>query len=116
MAGPRRGPEDFFSPGDWNVICSICGTKLKASEAVKNWQGMWRHPKCNEERQPQDFVTAIPTPEMAVPWAQPDLDTDNLICTLNGCSGIPGVAMPGCSLPGNGNWDSSNWAAGGTGN
>lgn len=116
MSGPFRGPKDYFAPGDWNVICSMCGMKGKASEMVKNWQGAWRHPRCNEPRQPQDFVMPLPTREMAVPFSQPDNDTDLQICTLNGISAIPGVAIPGCSIPGNANWDSSNWAAGGTGN
>lgn len=57
---PSYGPADRFELGDWNIACSMCGRKLKASEAVKNWAGMWRHPKCNEPRQPQDFVRGVP--------------------------------------------------------
>jgi len=69
-----RGPEDRFVPGDWNIYCSICDTKLKFGEAVRNWQGMWRHVKCNEERPPQDFVHSINSREMTIPVAQKDTD------------------------------------------
>ena len=53
-------PRDYFSPGDWNVNCSMCGRKIKASSAVQNWQGQWRCQQHNEPRQPQDFVRAVP--------------------------------------------------------
>lgn len=81
------GPEDYFKPGDWNVICSICGTKGKASEMEKNWQGAYRHPKCNEPRHPQDFVRGLKTPEMAVPFAQLDTDT-NIVAPAFPASGV----------------------------
>lgn len=67
---PSRGAADYWSPGDWNIICSICGTKMKFSQAVQNWQGQWRHPRCNEPRHPQDFVHAINSQEMAIPSPQ----------------------------------------------
>lgn len=67
---PARGAADYWSAGDWNIICSVCGTKLKFSQAVRNWQGMWRHPKCNEPRHPQDFVHARNAQEMAIPYPQ----------------------------------------------
>ena len=46
---------------------------MKSSEAVKNWQGMWRHRRCNEQRQVQDFVRAVPD-DQTVPFAQPPAD------------------------------------------
>lgn len=72
---PERGPADHFVLGDWNVTCSMCGRKLKASEAVKNWQGMYRHPKCNEPRNPQDFVRGVPDIQTPA-YVQPQQDTD----------------------------------------
>lgn len=97
---PSPGPEDYFAPGDWNIYCSICGSKLKFSKAVQNWQGMWRHVWCNEPRHPQDFVHAINTQEMAIPVSQKMGEAYELICTFNGLSCMPGGAMPGCSIPG----------------
>lgn len=112
MPSPTRGPEDYFQPGDWNLICSMCGTKGKMSQMVQNWQGMWRHVRCNEPRHPQDFVHALNSQEMVVPVVQKMGEGDVLFCALNDISAVPGVALPGCMLPGNPNWDSSTWAPG----
>lgn len=76
MPSPGQNAEDYWVPGTWNIICSICGTKLKFSEAVQNWQGMWRHPKCDEPRHPQDFVHAINSQEMAIPFPQKETTID----------------------------------------
>lgn len=92
------GRADFFSKGDWNVACSECGRKRKASQLVKNWQGMWRCPEHNELRHPQDFVRGVKD-NMSVPFAQPQIDIDVQICTFNGGSGVPGWALPDCSIP-----------------
>ena len=64
------GRADYQAPGDWNVRCSMCGFKRKASELVKNWQGLYRCPEHNEARHPQDFVKAVQD-NPAPPWTQP---------------------------------------------
>jgi|SRR5580765_2637634 len=97
---PAPGPEDYWKPGDWNIICSICGTKLKFGDAVRNWQGMWRHVRCNEPRPAQDFVHAINSQEMAIPYPQTMGEVDIQICTLETSGSLPGVAVGGCMLPG----------------
>lgn len=98
---PSRGPKDYFAPGDWNVICSICGTKGKMSQMVQNWQGAWRHPHCDEPRHPQDFVHSLNLQgEMAVPVVQKMGEADVQICTFNGRSAIVGYAMAGCAIVG----------------
>ena len=104
MSGPTKGRADYYAFGDWNVACSMCGRKRKASMMVKNWQGMWRCPEHNEERQPQDFVRGVPD-NMTPPFIQPQTDTDIEICTFNGVSAIPGVSLPGCMVPGRNAWD-----------
>lgn len=104
MGGPTKGRSDFYQPGDWNVACSMCGRKRKASEMVRNWQGQWRCPEHNESRQPQDFVRAVPDVQ-AVPFSQPETDIDLFFCSFNGNSAIPGAAIPGCSIPGNSAFD-----------
>lgn len=86
--------------GDWNVACSMCGRKLKASQAVKNWQGQYRCPEHNEPRQPQDFVRAVPDVQ-SVPFSQPETDIDIYVCSINGVSAIPDEAIPDCSIPDN---------------
>jgi hypothetical protein len=65
-----------------------------------NWQGTWRHVRCNEPRPAQDFVHAIDQPEMQIPYSQKMAEFDIQICTMNGISAIPGYAIAGCSIPG----------------
>lgn len=93
------GRADYLELGDYNAACSMCGRKRKASQLVRNWQGMYRCPEHNEVRQPQDFVRVIPD-VMSVPWAQKETDQFTKFCTYNGISAIPGLMLPGCSLPG----------------
>lgn len=100
MGGPVKGKADYLKLGDYNAACSMCGRKFKASEMVKNWQGMWRCPQHNEPRQPQDFVHGVQDVQ-TVPWSQPETDFDIQVCTFNGLSAIPGYALPGCMVPGN---------------
>lgn len=54
------GKRDYYSPGDYNVICDRCGAKYKRSECKKEWDkllvckyGCW------EPRHPQDFVRGV---------------------------------------------------------
>lgn len=93
---------DYYSPGDWNVACSLCGRKRKASTMVKNWQGMWRCPPHNEPRQPQDFVRNVKD-DMSVPFSQPQIDVDiftGIVCTWLGRGGVAGQGITGCSVAG----------------
>lgn len=99
------GSADYFALGDWNARCSMCGAKRKASQLVKNWQGMYRCPQHNEPRHPQDFVRAVPDTQTP-PWVQA-INEDRFIgvtavevCTLNDQSAIPNYAEPGCVKPG----------------
>lgn len=70
MGGPLKGRADYWEPGDWDAVCSMCGRKRKASTMEKNWQGLYRCPIHNEIRQPQDFVRGVKD-DQGVPWAQP---------------------------------------------
>jgi hypothetical protein len=104
MGGPVKGRADYFKPGDWNALCSMCGRKRKASEMVRNWQGLYRCPEHNEQRQPQDFVREVQD-VMTVPWSQrpPDSSADETFvktCTWLTVTAIPGVGGPGCMIPG----------------
>ena len=97
--GIVKGPADFYQQGDYNAVCSICGFKFKASQLVRNWQGLWRCRECNEPRQPQDFVRGVQD-IITPPWAQPPESLYVQICTPAGISAIPGYALPGCAIPG----------------
>lgn len=76
MAAPQKGRADYLALGDWNAACSMCGRKRKASELVRNWQGLYRCPEHNEPRQPQDFARGIKE-VISPPWAQ--IETDNFV-------------------------------------
>lgn len=54
------GRADFYSPGDWNVVCYECGRKRKASMMKKHWKGYYVCPEHWEPREQQDFVRAVP--------------------------------------------------------
>lgn len=69
MGGPVKGEADFFAPGDYNARCSMSGFKRKASQLVRNWQGLYRIPEFNEPRQPQDYARGVKE-NIGVPWAQ----------------------------------------------
>jgi len=71
-----RGPQDYFEGGTWNIYCSVCGKKLKFSQARRHWQGMWRCEECWEPRPMQDFATAIRVKEMVIPYPQEESLTD----------------------------------------
>ncbi len=72
------GHADQYAPGDFNAICSVCGSKYKFSELTRHWQGMYRCRNCWEPRHPQDFVTTLRGDEMQVPQVQKDTDVDIL--------------------------------------
>lgn len=91
------GPHDYLDLGDWNAACSMCGRKRKASEMVKNWQGMMRCPEHNEPRQPQDFVRAVPDIQTP-PWVQPETDVFAGVCFPNDTMGVAGWAVADCAI------------------
>lgn len=41
-------------------LCQRSGFKFKQSELVKEWTGLWVHPRFKDIRNPQDFLTAKP--------------------------------------------------------
>lgn len=94
------GRADHWAEGDWNTVCFECGRKRKASSLRKHWQGYYVCPEHWEPRQPQDFVRSVPDVQTP-PWVQPmPADTFRLVCTMEGSSAIPALAIPGCMYPG----------------
>ena len=47
-------------PGDYNVICDVCGFKLKRSQTRKRWDGLLVCDADWEPRHPQDYVKGTP--------------------------------------------------------
>lgn len=87
----------YFDPGNWNAVCAQCGRERKASELVRNWQGMYRCPEHNEVRHPQEYVRAVP--DVTTPsWTQPESDVFAGVCFPNDLSGIAGWGVAGCMI------------------
>lgn len=97
MAGNGKGGRDFLDLGDWNAVCSMCGRKRKASEMVRNWQGMFRCPEHNETRHPQEYVRAVPDVQTP-PWVQPPCDEFAAVCFPLDITGIADYAVADCAI------------------
>jgi hypothetical protein len=48
--------EGIYVPGDYYLLCDICGFKIRRSEAFKAWDGSMRCSKDYEERHPLDMI------------------------------------------------------------
>ena len=99
---------NYYKAGEWNLICDVCGKKIKAHKAKHRWDGFVVCGDCYETRHPQDFVRArqdkisvsfsrpIPTLTFTdVPY----IDTGNNVCTFSGRQAIPMAGIPGCMIP-----------------
>jgi hypothetical protein len=60
-----------YIKGAWNVICDMCGKKMKNFELRKRWDGLMVCSKDWEPRQPQDFVRGVADIQTP-PWVRPE--------------------------------------------
>lgn len=66
-----KDPRTYYDKGSWNVRCQRCDAKRKSHEVVKQWNNlMVCKNKCEETRNPQDFLKSRPDP-MGVPFSFP---------------------------------------------
>lgn len=63
--------KEYYKPGDYWVIDDISGFKIRASESVKQWNGLRVHRDWAEQRNPQDFVRAV-IDQQRVPDPRPE--------------------------------------------
>ena len=67
---------NYFVSGDWNIICDVCGWKIKATDTKHRWDGRITCRKCWEPRHDADFIKARKVDgnggSGSVPWTQPD--------------------------------------------
>ena len=66
-----------YKPGDYNVICDRTGYKIKASDALKEWNGLMVRKGSWEQRHPQDFLRSF-ADHQAVPDARTEA-ADNFL-------------------------------------
>lgn len=77
----------WFTSGDWNFICEVCGFKRKASEGVERWDGLMVcapsvKKGCWETRHPQDLIRPIPD-QQKLPWTRPEPADQFISVTFN---------------------------------
>lgn len=100
---------NYYTSGQWNLICDVCGKKIKAGKSKQRWDGFIVCEDDYEHRHPQDFVKARQD-KISVSFTRPrppDLftdidyvDTGNInYCTITGQQAIPSLAIPGCVVP-----------------
>jgi len=99
---------NYYKSGDWNITCDVCSKKIKASKALKRWDGFIVCVDDFEMRHPQDFVRAKQD-NITVPFTRPIptlaftdvpyIDTGNNVCTFSGRQAIPNEGIPGCMIP-----------------
>ena len=100
---------NYYILGEWNLICDVCGKKIKAHEAKHRWDGFVVCPSDFEYRHEQDFVRARQD-KISVPFTRPrpaDVftnityeDTGNgAYCTIVSQQAIPSWGLPGCMIP-----------------
>lgn len=63
--------QNYYKPGCWNVVCSVCGVQFKSDEIKKRWDGAL---VCKDDWEPRHILDFIkPKPERAgVPYAAPE--------------------------------------------
>ena len=59
-----------YRSGQWNLICDVCGKKIKAHKAKHRWDGFVVCPSDFEYRHEQDFVRARQD-KISVPFTRP---------------------------------------------
>ena len=72
--------QDNYIKGDHNVICDVCGFKVKSSKTRKRWDGMIVCLNDYETRHPNDFPPpSFPNEGRPVKNARPDRTTDTFV-------------------------------------
>ena len=83
----------YYSSGDWNGICDVCGRKFKMSQLRPRWDGLMVCAGDWETRHPQEFVRGIKDVQ-TVPVARPestDVFIHPILGALNLYSALPGI-------------------------
>jgi len=65
-----KGPNNYFSLGEWKFQCDQCARIFHSSAALKRWDNAMVCSSCIEIRNPQDFVQGVPDGQ-APPWTRP---------------------------------------------
>ncbi|GAF77397.1 unnamed protein product, partial [marine sediment metagenome] len=74
----HRSDGDGFIPGDWWLVCDVCGFDYRSSDMKERWDHAMVCTECWEKRNEQEGVRGI-AEKIAVPIARPVPDDNNLI-------------------------------------
>lgn len=61
---------NYYTSGQWNLICDVCGKKIKSGKSRHRWDGFVVCEDDWEERHSQDFVRARQD-KISVPFTRP---------------------------------------------
>lgn len=66
-----------YKSGQWNLICDVCGIKIKSGEAKKRWDGLI---VCKDDYEPRNILDFIRVPKERgpIPFSRPE-STDTFI-------------------------------------
>jgi len=89
--------KNYYKSGDWNLICDVCSSKIKASKSKHRWDGFIVCPSCYETRHPQDFLRSK-ADKQSVPYSRPrPADVYVHSCTIASSSSYAGLGTADCS-------------------
>ena len=78
---------------EYNVICDVCGWKLKSSEVQQRWDGIRVCAKDWEPRHPLDFYTTKNDVHL-LPFTRPEAADTYLSVTSNTATNVDPTAAP----------------------
>lgn len=88
---------NVYRPGDFNVICDVCGQNIKASVSRKRWDGLIVCPDDYELRHPMDFIKT-PIDNISVPFSRPrPPDEFTNVCNQATSSSYAGLSSADCA-------------------
>lgn len=93
--------KNYYKSGEFNLICDVCGKKIKAHESKHRWDGLVVCFEDYEQRHPQDFVRARQD-KISIPFNRPR-PTDiyvELVCTSSGRQGLADYGQADCCTVG----------------
>jgi len=61
----------MYKPGQWRMICDVCGFEYMNVDMKERWDGAWVCHKDFETRHPQEFGRTV-IDEQSVPYSRPE--------------------------------------------
>lgn len=89
-------------PGEWKVVCDVCGFQYPSSEIKERWDGAIVCHKDWETRQPQTLIRLVGKEDVAPPFVRPEPpDVFRHFCSIESVSCYSDLAQADCALANN---------------